>query len=57
MMDRKDVLASLQEDVKRYTDLSVMSQEEFIRNGCKYKADTYRAAIELIERESVDDGR
>lgn len=56
-MDKHIILDSLREEVKRHNGLAALSQEEVMRCGHRYKADTMQAAIEIIEREVVSNGR
>ena len=55
-MNTDTILASLREEVTRHTGLAALSQEEVIRRGHRHKADTMRAAIEIIEREDKANG-
>lgn len=55
-MNTNAIITSLKEEVTRHTGLAALSKEEVIRRGHRHKADTIRAAIEIIEREGKANG-
>lgn len=55
-MNTDTIITSLKEEVTRHTGLAALSKEEVIRRGHRHKADTIRAAIEIIEREDKTNG-
>lgn len=55
-MNTDTIIISLREEVTRHTGLAALSEEEVMRRGHRHKADTIRAAIEIIEREDKTNG-